>query len=538
MWKKTTFRIIVLMLSFNLLTPALKVQQDTPRMLTHLQPNHDLGLASQIMNNSISELAPPHGSIIALYERTAENLLEISNTTFTYVPDLFISFTTAANMHLQIIASATSKFPEGYTMDFMPVVDGRDDLTSGPYAFGGNSKTWDCRTAQWILRDLPGGNHTVAMRAKIAGDGTGKLGKRSITLAIIDPSIIPPTWYGNSDKKNIDINNTKFEEVPDMRVMFETNTTMDMAIMFSATIVVTNDYVLEIRPSVDGDLEIAKGPWSFASNAWAYDCRTAQWILEDLPPGNHTVSMYARVTTGFGTLGWRSMTISLTNPLSFSELSSSLTTLYSTSLPGEISINSADFHRIPGITVAFNTSSIKDLQIIFSSTILTDNETTIEIVPMIDNEEPKISDPSLFGAITVTNDSRCIQWIVRDIPRGYHNVSILARVVGREGIISWPSMITRLMPSQSNVAPVPVWFQWWFWMAVVISLSVVLSLPILNYYLKRKGPKICWSHEDLEEDFARRGKKVKKWNDKYGASLNPSNNTEELVKKMGLQDQD
>jgi len=410
MWKKTTFRIIVLMLSFNLLTPALKVQQDTPRMLTHLQPNHDLGLASQIMNNSISELAPPHGSIIALYERTAENLLEISNTTFTYVPDLFISFTTAANMHLQIIASATSKFPEGYTMDFMPVVDGRDDLTSGPYAFGGNSKTWDCRTAQWILQDLP--------------------------------------------------------------------------------------------------------------------------------PGNHTVSMYARVTTGFGTLGWRSMTISLTNPLSFSELSSSLTTLYSTSLQGEISINSADFHRIPGITVAFNTSSIKDLQIIFSSTILTDNETTIEIVPMIDNEEPKISDPSLFGAITVTNDSRCIQWIVRDIPRGYHNVSILARVVGREGIISWPSMITRLMPSQSNVAPVPVWFQWWFWMAVVISLSVVLSLPILNYYLKRKGPKICWSHEDLEEDFARRGKKVKKWNDKYGASLNPSNNTEELVKKMGLQDQD
>jgi hypothetical protein len=409
---------------------------------------------------------------------------------------------------------------------------------NGDAGFGYNPEPWDCRTAQWILRDLPAGNHEVELWARVAYD-SGIIGNRSMTLAVIDPSISPPTWFGIVDPDTIDFNNTDFWKIKDVEMSFETDAPVDMQVMFGSTVATTGDCMIEIWPLMDGYFEIAGKTWSFGADVAGFDYRAAQWVLEGLSAGNHSVTIHARVTNNQGKIAFPTLTISLTDHAPPNKPLSSPAMWCSDSVLNQVNIDEYYFKEIQGMVLPFNTSKSASLQVLLSAMILTANETTTEIIPMIDNNVTKFLGPSRVRVDSSTNDSRCIQWILRDIPAGSHNLTVLAKTDHGNGSIAFPSIVVRLVPSSENGVSIPMYLQWWFW-AIVVFCFLLMSSPLtIGYYLKRRRSRICWqSTKELEEDFARRGKKVIEWNNKYGAGLHPSNNKEEIMKKMGLQDKD
>jgi hypothetical protein len=238
-----------------------------------------------------------------------ESNVGINSTSFEPIPNTSITFQSFATMNLQVMFSANVLMDN--TMDVKPAVDGDLNDAQGPQAFAANAPNFDCRTAQWIVQNLPPGAHDVSMNARISIGDNGVIGFRSMTVLLIDPSESPTSWLGVSTSNNININSTSFQDVEGMVIRFSTAERINLQIVFSSTIVMPFGNTMDVEPVVDGDESKAVGPFGFAANAPGYDSRTAQWIVPSLNPGDHEVKIHARVTGDSGTIGYRTLTIRL-----------------------------------------------------------------------------------------------------------------------------------------------------------------------------------------------------------------------------------
>jgi hypothetical protein len=435
-----------------------------------------------LLMSVLSRFAPPvngqltqaraSGSIVTWYERAVEYNVDISSTSFKSIPHMSISFDTATTANLQIVFSATISMPDGYMMDVEPVVDGDFGKALGPRSFAANAPSYDSRSAQWIVTNLPAGHHKVTMHARVSG-GIGIMGYRSMTLAVIDPSITPVVWYGVAVEDNIEIKSTTFEGIPDMWATFQTTTMTNLQIVFSASIKMDDRWTMDARPEVDGDLDVAQGPYAFAGNAPLYDSRSAQWIVHNLPVGAHNVTMKAVANGESGIIGYRSMTISLI------DASVTPTRWYEVSISNNIETNSTSFEDVPGMSIFFTTTELTNLQVVFSSTIVMANGHTMDIDIVVDGDESKAFGPFGFAANAPSYDSRLAQWIVRNLPAGSHHIKLHARVTGGTGTVGYRTMTAKLAPAKcTNADSITIWeddfegydvgafpsppWEWWF----------------------------------------------------------------------------
>jgi len=249
------------------------------------------------------------------------------------------------------------------------------------------------------------------------------------------------SWYERAVEYNVGISNTTFEDIPDMSISFDITKTMNLQIVFSATITMSGGNTMDVDPIVDGDSGKAVGSLGFAANAPNFDSRSAQWIVQNLPAGSHNITMKARVTGGSGTIGFRSMTISLINP------SVTPTRWYGVPVSNNIEINNTSFEDIPGMSISFSTTELMNLQIVFSSTVVMANGHTMDVDAVVDGDETKAVGPFGFAANAPSYDSRSAQWIVRNLPAGLHNIKIHVRVTGGRGTIGWRTMTINLVRS-------------------------------------------------------------------------------------------
>jgi hypothetical protein len=98
---------------------------------------------------------------------------------------------------------------------------------------------------------------------------------------------------------------------------------------------------------------------------------------------------------------------------------------------------------IPEMSITFNTLKTTNVEIIFSATIVIDDGWTMDVEPVVDGNETKAIGPFGFAANAPHFDSRCAQWIIKDISGGSHVIKMHARVTGGKGIIGFRSMTIR-----------------------------------------------------------------------------------------------
>jgi hypothetical protein len=391
------------------------------------------------------------GTPFAMYQKSVENNIDISSTTFQNVPDASVNFVTTRVTDLQIVFSATIAMSMGNTMDVQPVVDDAPEYSIGPLGFAADAPNFESRSAQWIVENLSAGYHTIIMHARVT-NGTGIIGYRSITVTVIDVTVAQPTWFGVADESNIGVTDTSFEPIPDMSITVQTSVMTKVQIMFSATILMEKDQTMDVKPAVDGDLNLAEGPLGFAANAVDFDSRLGQWIVEDLSPGNHSITMNARVTGGSGVIGYRSVSVLLIDPSEAPVMWQGVVALDNTD------VNSASFKDIEGMSVAFNTTEPVNLHVVFSSTVLMSQGDTTDIEAVVDGDETKAIGPLGFAANAPNFDSRSAQWVVLDLSAGVHNVTIHGRVTGGSGTIGFRALTVRLINVTHDVAVAPAPF--------------------------------------------------------------------------------
>jgi len=547
--EKTITFVALLTLLSGLLIPVTNIGLSNAETRLQNRPQYNEVL-SNFSQTSYSDDSPNFisGGIVSLYEVTSEELVTVTSyVDRVFISGMHLSFETQKTMHLHLIFSAAFWSQEGATIDIIAELNktkNQFDTAPNDPGFGNNAEPWDCRTAQWIRRDLSAGDYEIDLWARIAENHTGVIGNRSMTLAVIDPSISPPNWIGVVDPDGVDFNTielSEFWEISDVGVSFETNAFKDVQVIFSNTVFAVGDCTVEFKPLVDGTLEIAGEAWNFGSNMPAFDYRSAQWILKDLPAGHHNITILANVTGNIGRIAYSTLTISLTDQVPSNKSLSSSALWCGDSVRDQVYIDDNFFKEIQRIEVNISSNEPASLQLLVSAMFLTAHTASIEIIPMIDNNVTRLFGPSHVRVNSLVSESRCIQWIIKDVPAGSHNLTVLAKTDQGNGSIAFLSLVARSLPAIENIPEnevvTPIYLQWWFW-AIIITCSVLISSPLtIKHYLKYRRSRIRLSFtQELEEDFARRGKKVIEWNNKYGVELHPSDNKEEIMKRMGIQD--